>query len=64
MLEQLSEQLRHQEEETIRPNPFYGQVALVLALGLILTGWMVYGKVSAQIDQLIQKPVLAMEITN
>lgn len=61
MLERLSVQLQKQEEETTRPSSFYGQVALVLALGMILTGWVVYGKVSTRIDQLIQKPVLAME---
>jgi hypothetical protein len=60
MLEQLSEQLDTQAHQ---PAPLYSQLALVLVLGAVLTGWIVYGKVSTRIDQLTQKPVLAMEQT-
>lgn len=59
MLERLSQQLQTQPD---RPSSIYGQVALVLVLGMVLTGWLVYDKVSDQLDRLAQKPVLALEV--
>lgn len=58
MLEQLSEQLQTQPS---RPNPIYGQLALALVLGAVLTGWLVSIKVSDQLDRMTQRPVLAMQ---
>lgn len=56
MLEQLSQSLR---EQPSRPNPLYGQLTLVLVLVTFLTGWYVYGRVATQLDNLLQRPVLA-----
>lgn len=58
MLEQLSKQL---QEQPSRPNPIYSQLALALILGAFLTGWFVFDQVSVELDQMLQKPVLAME---
>ena len=58
MLEQLSQRL---QEQPSRPDPIYSQLALALVLGAIMTGWFVYDQVSLQLDQMLQKPVLAME---
>jgi len=58
MFEQLSKQLRAQSG---RPTPLYSQLALVLVLGAILTGWLVYAKVADQLERLTQKQVIALE---
>ena len=59
MLEQLSKRL---QEQPSRPDPIYSQLALALVLGAVLTGWFVSDQISVQLDQMRQKPVLAMEI--
>jgi len=58
MFEQLSKQLRARSG---RPTPLYSQLALVLVLGAILTGWLVYAKVADQLERLTQKQVIALE---
>jgi len=58
MLERLSQQLQTKSD---RPTSLYSQVTLALVLGVVLTGWLVYGKVSDQLERLTQKPVLAMQ---
>lgn len=58
MLERLSEQL---QDQPYHPTPLYSRVVLVLVLGAVLTGWLVYDQVSYRLDQLTQKPILAMQ---
>lgn len=60
MIERISQRLQTATEQ---PNPLYGQLTLALVLCAFLTGWLVYDKVSDQLERLTQKPVLAMEQT-